>query len=63
MSNRYYEGNSLVHLGDTHAAAGDHEAARRTWERALAVLAELGHPDAEQVRTRLAELSAAAVAS
>lgn len=48
------EAQVLIHLGDTHAAAGDLDRAAATWQAALALLAELDHPDAERVRTRLA---------
>jgi hypothetical protein len=36
-------------LGDTCHAAGDHDAARQTWQRAQNILDELDHPDAKQV--------------
>jgi DNA-binding SARP family transcriptional activator/tetratricopeptide (TPR) repeat protein len=52
-----YEAEVLTHLGDTHAAAGDRDAARETWRQALTILDGLGHPDAEQVRDRLASRS------
>ncbi|MFI5898213.1 BTAD domain-containing putative transcriptional regulator [Actinoplanes sp. NPDC051513] len=50
---RYYEAVSLIHLGDTHDGAGDTDAARGAWQHALAILSQLGHSDANQVRTRL----------
>jgi hypothetical protein len=43
----------LVHLGDTHDASGDTDAARDCWRAALAILTDLDYPDAEQVRARL----------
>jgi tetratricopeptide (TPR) repeat protein len=47
---------ALVHLGDTYAAAGEVDAVRDALRRALAILEELDHPDAAQVRDRLARL-------
>jgi tetratricopeptide (TPR) repeat protein len=52
---RYLEADTLVHLGDTRRAAGQPVAARGAWERALRILEELRHRDAEQVRARLLE--------
>jgi predicted negative regulator of RcsB-dependent stress response len=43
--------------GDTHHAAGDHDAARDTWEQAQAIFEDLQHPDAEQVRHKLKALA------
>jgi tetratricopeptide (TPR) repeat protein len=51
---RYLAATTLVNLGDAYAAAGDEPAAAAAWRRALAELTELGHPDAAQVRIRLA---------
>ncbi len=56
LGNRYYEAGFLAHLGDTHHAAGDHHAARVAWQQALTILDELHHPDADQLRTKLATL-------
>jgi DNA-binding SARP family transcriptional activator len=53
----YEQADTLTHLGDTHHAAGDDDAARETWEQAHAILDDLQHPDAEQVRRRLKALS------
>lgn len=54
---RFPEADSLVRLGDTQRAAGDPAAAADTWTRALAILDDLGHDLASDVRTRLAELA------
>ena len=54
LGERYYEGDTLTRLGDTHQAAGNRDAARVTWQQALAILDELDHPDADDVRNRLA---------
>lgn len=56
VSSRYYETRTLTRLGDLHRAAGDLDAARRAWHRALGILDELTHPDAEQLRERLGTL-------
>jgi DNA-binding SARP family transcriptional activator/Tfp pilus assembly protein PilF len=54
---RYFEAETLTHLGDTHHAAGNPVAARVAWHQALTILADLDHPDADQVRTKLAGLN------
>ena len=46
----------LVHLGDSHRAAGEPDSAREAWHEAESILNELDHPDAAEVRTRLADL-------
>jgi DNA-binding SARP family transcriptional activator len=51
------EADTLTHLGDAQRAAGEAESARRTWRRALAILDDLEHPGAGDVRARLAELA------
>jgi DNA-binding SARP family transcriptional activator len=53
VTDRYGEAETLTHLGDTHHAAGDTPTARSTWQHALNILAQLDHPDADQVRTKL----------
>ncbi|WP_328836552.1 AfsR/SARP family transcriptional regulator [Streptomyces europaeiscabiei] len=50
----YLEACTLVHIGDTHAAMGDHATAHEVRQQALTVLITLGHPDADQVRARIA---------
>jgi tetratricopeptide (TPR) repeat protein/transcriptional regulator with XRE-family HTH domain len=54
LGDRANQADTLRHLGDTQAAAGDPGAARASWQEALAILTELGHPDAEAVRGDLA---------
>ena len=44
---------ALTHLGDTYYATGDLEAACSAWREALAILADLHHPDTEQLRAKL----------
>ena len=53
---RWGEAETLGHLGDTRHAAGNPEEARAAWEEALAILADLRHPDADQIRAKLSEL-------
>ncbi|WP_223256670.1 tetratricopeptide repeat protein [Micromonospora endophytica] len=53
LGDRLNEGLTLRHLGETEQAAGDPASARRSWQRALDILVELAHPDADQVRTLL----------
>jgi tetratricopeptide (TPR) repeat protein/DNA-binding SARP family transcriptional activator len=50
---RYYQADTLTHLGDTYDELGDTSTARHHWQRALTILTGLGHPDAEAVRARL----------
>ncbi|MFI1584743.1 AfsR/SARP family transcriptional regulator [Embleya sp. NPDC020630] len=50
---RYYEAETLIQLGDSHRALGEIPKARDAWHRALAILDDLGHDQAEAVRTRL----------
>lgn len=54
---RYNEADALDHLGDAHVA-GDPGAARDAWQRAAAILEDLGNPDAERTRRKLAQLDA-----
>jgi len=49
---------TLGHLGDAHRAAGNPAQARTAWEEALTILDTLQHPDADQIRAKLKELSA-----
>ncbi|MEV4514243.1 tetratricopeptide repeat protein [Dactylosporangium sp. NPDC049525] len=51
---RYYEATVLDHLGDTHHAGGDEHAARDAWRAALSIYDQLDHPDAAQLRAKLA---------
>jgi tetratricopeptide (TPR) repeat protein len=47
------EAESLTRLGDVHHDAGDVDAARVAWHEALAILDDLDHSDADDVRARL----------
>jgi DNA-binding SARP family transcriptional activator/Tfp pilus assembly protein PilF len=53
---RVSEAEVLTHLGDTHQAAGELALAREAWQQALAILDDLQHPDAGQVRAKLASI-------
>ena len=56
LGDRYQEAETLGNLGDTHFAMGDSHAAYADWQQALTILDELNHPEAEQVRAKLATL-------
>ncbi|MFJ6895157.1 AfsR/SARP family transcriptional regulator [Streptomyces hokutonensis] len=56
IGNRWGEGHTLANLGDAELAAGKPEAARASWEQALAIFTELGHPDADELREKLGRL-------
>ncbi|MCM4084267.1 AfsR/SARP family transcriptional regulator [Paractinoplanes hotanensis] len=49
-----------LHFGDTAHRFGDHDTARGAWEEALAVLADVAPPMADEVRRRLTDLDGAA---
>jgi DNA-binding SARP family transcriptional activator/tetratricopeptide (TPR) repeat protein len=51
---RFLEADTLTHLGDTRHAAGELAQAREAWQQALAILDDIQHPDAGQVRAKLA---------
>ena len=55
---RWGAGDTLGHLGDTCHAAGKLQEARAFWEEALAILADLNAPEADQIRARLTDLGA-----
>jgi DNA-binding SARP family transcriptional activator len=54
LGSRFQEARTLHHLGDTHQAAADPAAARTAWTAALAILADLNHPEADTLRGKLA---------
>ncbi len=51
----YNQADTLIHLGDAQHAASD-RGAQRSWREALAILDDLQHPDADEVRAKLARL-------
>ncbi|WP_284466974.1 AfsR/SARP family transcriptional regulator [Actinomadura madurae] len=54
IGNRLGEGFALLDLGKIKEDAGDGAAARRLWRQALGIFEQLGAPQAERVRARLA---------
>jgi tetratricopeptide (TPR) repeat protein/transcriptional regulator with XRE-family HTH domain len=58
--NRFYEADTLTRLGDTRHTSGDLAQAWEAWQQALAILDDLQHPDAGQVRAKLASTRASA---
>jgi tetratricopeptide (TPR) repeat protein len=56
LGDRYQEADTLASLGSVHLATGHPHAAHDAWQRALIILDELDHPDAERVRAQLAGL-------
>jgi tetratricopeptide (TPR) repeat protein len=58
LGERYGEAATRIHLGDTHHATTNPIAARDAWQQALAILDVLDHPDADAIRTKLADLDA-----
>jgi tetratricopeptide (TPR) repeat protein len=56
FGDRFSEAETLTHLGDTRHAAGDLRRAREAWQQALPIFEDLQHPDADQVRAKLAGL-------
>jgi DNA-binding SARP family transcriptional activator/tetratricopeptide (TPR) repeat protein len=56
LGDRNTEAVALSHLGEMHDACGNRAAARETWQQALAILDDLHHPDADQVRARFSDL-------
>jgi len=51
---RFDEADTLTHLGDTRQVAGELAQAREAWQQALTILEDIQHPDAGQVRVKLA---------
>ncbi|WP_020524700.1 ATP-binding protein [Catelliglobosispora koreensis] len=54
IGERYDVADTLNRLGESRWSLGDRSGAVRTWQRALSILDDLGHPEARQVRDRLA---------
>jgi tetratricopeptide (TPR) repeat protein len=50
---RFEEADALTHLGDTWHTAGEASQAWKVWEQALAILDDLRHPNADELRARL----------
>jgi tetratricopeptide (TPR) repeat protein len=58
VGDRWGQAETLGHTGDVHHAAGHRQQARQAWEEALAILEDLQHADADQIRAKLAGLGA-----
>jgi tetratricopeptide (TPR) repeat protein/transcriptional regulator with XRE-family HTH domain len=54
LGDRFNEADVLTHLGDFQLTAGEPVLAGEAWQLALAILDELQHPDARDVRSKLA---------
>jgi tetratricopeptide (TPR) repeat protein len=57
LGDRHREAESLTRLGEVHRDAGDLVATADAWHRALTILDDLEHPDADDLRARLGQLS------
>jgi DNA-binding SARP family transcriptional activator/tetratricopeptide (TPR) repeat protein len=57
FDDRYNEADTLTSLGDAHHAAGSLESARTAWQHALEILDQLGHPEVDEIRTKLKGLN------
>ena len=53
LGDRFNEADILTHLGDARHAAGEQQEARAAWKRALVILDDLHHSDADKVRAKL----------
>ena len=60
MGEQYEAADVLAQLGTIHLRHGDPALARECWLRSVRLLTELGHPDADDVRAKLAALVGAA---
>ncbi|UOZ08163.1 AfsR/SARP family transcriptional regulator [Amycolatopsis sp. WQ 127309] len=56
MGEHYEAADVLSQLGTIHLRHGDGALARECWVRSVRLLTELGHPDADDVRAKLAAL-------
>ncbi|HEX7309403.1 ATP-binding protein [Lentzea sp.] len=56
LGDYYTEATTWARLGDAYLGAGEHLTAARMWQQALTLLDRLSHPDADDVRTKLAAL-------
>ena len=53
LGDRFCQAETLSRLGDTHLAAARPDEAHEVWQQALAILEDLDHPDADEVRAKL----------
>ena len=49
----YLEADTLTRLGDAYEKASDFQHAEESWRCALKIYEDLGHPQVDQVRTKL----------
>ncbi len=56
---RYNEADTLANIGDTRHESGNHAQAKAAWQKALAILDDLKHADASQIRAKLRQLGTA----
>jgi DNA-binding SARP family transcriptional activator/Tfp pilus assembly protein PilF len=56
---RYNEADTLANIGDTRHQSGNQAQARAAWQKALAILDDLKHADASQIRAKLRQLGTA----
>jgi tetratricopeptide (TPR) repeat protein len=57
LGDRHQEAETLTRLGEVHRDACDPDAAADAWRRALTILDDLDHPDADDLRARLGKLA------
>jgi hypothetical protein len=57
MGDRHSEADSLLHLGEVHASAGEPGAAGDAWRHALEILQDTGSPDVAEVEAKLEGLA------
>jgi hypothetical protein len=60
LGGRHAEASTLVHLGASHHAAGDPDAARSVWQDARDVLEDVDEHAAKQIRAQLRQLDQSA---
>jgi len=58
IGDRWGQAETLGHIGEAQVVAGHPDEARTAWQEALAILDDLHHPDAGQIRARLTKLRA-----
>jgi tetratricopeptide (TPR) repeat protein len=53
LGDRHQSAVTLGRIGDAHHDDGNHAAAHQAWTQALAILDDLHHPDAIEIRAKL----------
>jgi tetratricopeptide (TPR) repeat protein len=59
VADRYAEASTYANIGGSYRAVGELVATHAAWYRALVILDELGHVDAERIRAQLDQLECA----